>query len=59
VICVSIVQVEPGTVIRDPDTGAELTVDESHAVNLANTIYLTPTAYQALKQRIAERPTAS
>lgn len=49
---VTIVQEEPGTVIRNPETGEELTVQDGCGVALERTVHLTPRDYDALCNRV-------
>lgn len=49
---VTIVQEESGTVVRNPETGEELTVQDGCGVTLGRTVHLTPMDYAALCDRV-------
>ncbi|TDW65392.1 hypothetical protein EDF57_103576 [Novosphingobium sp. PhB55] len=48
----TIVQDQPGTVIRNARTGEELTVKDGCGVTLDGTVHLTPSDYAALCSRV-------
>ena len=50
-----IIPVDPGTTLRDPDTGDEAMVDDEHFVVRGNTMWVTHKTFEALKAIVPSR----
>lgn len=50
-----VVQVDPGTVITDPESGRKFRVNDNQAVVQRNLLYVTPDRYRMLEEAQASR----
>jgi len=53
---IRIIQCDPGTVIVDEATGAELIVNDQNAVFYRDAVNVTPKTYAALKAHLEQQP---